>query len=448
MTIRSNAKLSMSWEEIRLVAKLGTCHLKSPSDVRDLVQPEIFEPNDLSRKAETARGLPNIALLLLFSAQFAREVDLQNNEKPITGPLTLDSTATEAVMRIHPLTNSCLVLTGLVALGGLLSTGCAARHETAVAPVQGVARELSKMSHPAYVIEPPDILQIDLLTAVPNPPYRIKSLDVVGITVEKTIEGTPIAGPFTVEADGTIFLGPRYGRAAVVGLTVEEARVAIEKQLSPVIKDPVVSVTPVQTRAVQQIRGQHLVRSDGTVSLGVYGAVPVVGLTAADAKKVIEKHLQTFFKEPEVSVEIVGFNSKIYYVVFDYGGAGQQIQRLPITGNETVLDGISQTAGLPTVADARGIWLARPGNDECPPQVLPVDWKQIVECGDARTNYQILPGDRVFVKAYDIVATDNKLARLISPIERVFGVVLLGSSTVNSIRTNPNQNNLGNNFFR
>ena len=49
------------------------------------------------------------------------------------------------------------------------------------------------------------------------------------------------------------------------------------------------------------------------------------------------------------------------------------------------------------------------------------------------TNYQILPGDRVFVSVDPWIATDNYLAKVIAPIERVLGVALLFNSTGRSI---------------
>ena len=302
-------------------------------------------------------------------------------------------------------------------------------------------RELLKASHPAYVIEPPDVLQLDLIAAVPKPPYKIRALDVVGVSVPNALPGSPVAGAFSVGPDGTIDLGPPYGSVEIVGLTLSEARAVVEQHLSKQVKVPAVSVSLVQTRAGQQVRGPHLVRADGTVGLGTFGAVSVVGLTVAQAKAAIEEQLGGFFLNPEVSLDVIGYNSKIYYVVFEYGTAGQQVVRLPVTGNETVLDGIGQMNGLPTVADPRRITLSRPGPGGCPPQVLPVDWQGIVERGDTRTNYQILPGDRLVVKAYPLVEADYKLARVIAPIERLLGVTLLGATTVNTIRTNPNLNN-------
>ena len=65
---------------------------------------------------------------------------------------------------------------------------------------------------------------------------------------------------------------------------------------------------------------------------------------------------------------------------------------------------------------------------------LPVDWNGIVRRGRAVTNYQILPGDRIYIQADSLVTVDNFLAKVISPVERVFGITLLGSTTVRSFQ--------------
>ena len=317
-----------------------------------------------------------------------------------------------------------------------LASGCATPRPV---PAAGVPRELQKVTQPPYVIEPPDLVQIDLLSAIPKPPYRVRPLDVLGFYAAEALPEAPINASLTVDPDGTVYLGVQYGTVAVAGKTMPEVRAAAEEVLSKTLRKPSVNVSLVQSRAAQQIRGPHLVRGDGTVGLGVYGSVSVVGLTIAQAKQAIDTHLGQFFLEPDTSVDVVGFNSKVYYIVFDYGGAGQQVTRLPLTGNETVLDAISQSSGLPTVADGNDVWVSRAAPDNCPPQVLPVDWPAVVECGDTRTNYQLLPGDRVFVRANSLVKVDVRLTRLLAPVERVLGVVLLGASTVNAIRVDPNR---------
>jgi len=305
-----------------------------------------------------------------------------------------------------------------------------------------VPRELDKASLPAYTVEPPDILLIEALRLVPKGPYRIEPLDTLVIQPAAPVPGEATNLILVVDPEGTINLGPAYGGSVrVVGMTLAEAKAAIEKA-SP-LKNPQVSVGLYQSRGMQRITGPHLVRPDGTVGLGQYGSVRVTGLTLEGAKKAIEDHLSKQFLLPEVSVDVQGFNSKLVYVVLDGGGAGQQVVRLPFTGNETVLDAVAQVYGLAAVSSTDNIWVARPGPVGAPPQVMPVNWEAVVALGETGTNYQLLPGDRVYVAAQHLVATDTFLARLFSPIERVFGVALLGNETVRSLAGQRNVSGVG-----
>ncbi|MGB4727673.1 MAG: polysaccharide biosynthesis/export family protein, partial [Thermogutta sp.] len=84
-------------------------------------------------------------------------------------------------------------------------------------------RELSKVSLPAYRLEPPDVVQIEVPKMVPLPPYRLEVYDVLQVDVIGTLLDQPINGYYMVEAEGTINLGPAYGSVRVVGMTVAEA---------------------------------------------------------------------------------------------------------------------------------------------------------------------------------------------------------------------------------
>jgi len=298
------------------------------------------------------------------------------------------------------------------------------------APV-GVAipRELAKVVLPTYVIEPPDILMIDAIHAVPRPPYRLKTYDILSIQAQGLLPDAPLAGTFTVEPGGFVRLGPRYGAVRVAGLTVEEAETAIRRQLQIAFREPVISVGLADTAARQQIAGQHLVAPDGTVTLGSYGSVSVVGLTVAQSKAVIERYLSQYLENPEVSVEVFAYNSKVYYIITQGAGLGDGVYRFPVTGNETVLDAISQINGLQRVS-SKQIWIARPSNDPGRVQNLPVKWEDITANGNARTNYQILPGDRVFIAEDKFIAFDTGLAKVTTPLERIMGFSLLGVGTV------------------
>ena len=60
-------------------------------------------------------------------------------------------------------------------------------------------------------------------------------------------------------------------------------------------------------------------------------------------------------------------------------------------------------------------------------------WPRRPQRGSTSTNYQIMPGDRIYVDAKKWVRFDTGMARFLSPFERVLGITLLGSETVNSI---------------
>src|SRR5262249_17489499 len=156
--------------------------------------------------------------------------------------------------------------------------------------------------------------------------------------------------------------GVDYGVVRVAGLTLDEAREAIRTQLAKAVKEPQVSVALAQSRAMQQIRGMHLIRPDGTVGLGLYGSVYIAGMTLAQAKQAIEEQLSKSLERPEISIDVLSYNSKWYYVIFDGAGYGQQVIRLPITGKETVLDALSYVFGLTPVSSKHHIWVARPNS--------------------------------------------------------------------------------------
>jgi polysaccharide export outer membrane protein len=289
-------------------------------------------------------------------------------------------------------------------------------------------RELNKVVLPPYTIEPPDMLVIQAVHIVPRPPYHLRTFDSLAIQVQGTLPDAPISGVYPIEPGGLIKLGFTYGAVQVGGLTVAEAEAALKQHLRQSLTAPVINVSLASMAATQQIAGEHLVGPDGTVTLGIYGSVPVVGLTLAEAKATVERHLSQFLENPEVAVDVFGYNSKVYYVVTQGAGMGDGVYRFPITGNETVLDAISQINGLQQVSSKR-IWIARPTDVPGDVQQLPVSWEAITSQAAAGTNYQILPGDRIFIAEDRLIALDNSLAKIIAPLERVMSFSLLSAGT-------------------
>jgi polysaccharide biosynthesis/export protein len=349
--------------------------------------------------------------------------------------------------------NPTLALAVLAAVAGIGGTGCTSFHNAkaerscckppdfncCTIPNTPVPKELNKVSLPPYIVETPDVLQIDAIRVIPLPPYRLEPLDVLYLSAENDFEQARIAGLYPIDPDGTINLGPRYGGSVrVTDLTTEEAQKVIQDKVRQFAKNATVTVSLAQSKGVQQISGQHIVRPDGTIALGSYGSVYVAGLSLAQVKQAIEAHLSKYLYRPEVSVDVYAYNSKFYYVITDFAGSGEQVVRLPHTGNETVLDAVALIGGLSAVS-SKHIWVARPAPTECGnDQILPVDWCGITRKGQVKTNYQIMPFDRVYILSQPLTKFDTYLGRVLAPVNRALGTTLLVGSVQNSFRNNNN----------
>jgi polysaccharide export outer membrane protein len=289
----------------------------------------------------------------------------------------------------------------------LLSTVCAlgpgCTHKQFVAnppiPDASVPRELSKVVLPPYVIEPPDVLLVTVLI----PPKSLPVAHYKAETLMRPDERVP-TDPKELEK-----------------FDQDRARSPVSRPMVP-----------------QSIDGQHLVRPDGTINLGIYGSVMVAGLTCDQARERVRAFISQITgdrpEELQVVVDVIAYNSKSYYVITDGAGNGEQVYAFPITGSETVLDAIGRINGLPPVSSKRHIWVARRSPQGGPDQILPVDWVSLTQCGAAATNYQVLPGDRVYVMSQPLLQADNWLAKVLSPVERVFGITLLGATTVQTLQ--------------
>lgn len=295
--------------------------------------------------------------------------------------------------------------------------------------------EKCKVSLPPYRIEPPDIVFIDAIKIVPKAPYRVSPQDVLQIRAAGTPLDQPINGFFVVEPGGAVDLGPSYGKVSVAGLSLPEATEAVETQLRRTLSRPQVSLTLAQSAGEQLIAGEHLVAPDGRVNLGIYGNVYVSNMTVEEARDAIQTHLSRFLDNPRVAVDVGSYNSKVYYVITEGAGYGESISRFPVTGNETVLDALSQINGISQLASKSHIWIARPVPDGsgCD-QILPVRWNEVTGDGAISSNYQVLPGDRIFLASDKLYALDNTFSIIISPFQRIIGVTTLGVQTIFGIQ--------------
>jgi polysaccharide biosynthesis/export protein len=226
------------------------------------------------------------------------------------------------------------------------------RDRIAVPPTHAATKKVQPalQSLGDYVIEPPDVILVEVLEALP---------------------GRPISGERLVRPDGKISLG-FYGDVYVAGLTVTEAKEKIVLHLRQYLNDDILGLTK---------------EGDGKE---IEGEVPVSRLRNTDV----------------VFVEVKLFNSKIYYIQ----GAVLLPGMLSVTGHETVLDAINYAGGLSPQADHDHVVLYRKEKNGSLRR-LPIDIEQITMGDDPTTNYQILPGDRLVIPFKPGTGSDDEQAR-------------------------------------
>jgi protein involved in polysaccharide export with SLBB domain len=153
-------------------------------------------------------------------------------------------------------------------------------------------------------------------------------------------------------------------------------------------------VQPVEFDAPVRLPPDQPVQPDGTIDLGKYGRPIVAGHTLPEVEAIVRDAVKA--KEPKpvaVTVRLLTRPGEVYYVLGEVNAPGA----FPITGNDTVLRAITQAGGPTRRASLQNVIMSRPTVPESCRLVYPVCYKNIVQLGDTTTNYQLRPGDRIFV---------------------------------------------------
>jgi protein involved in polysaccharide export with SLBB domain len=144
-----------------------------------------------------------------------------------------------------------------------------------------------------------------------------------------------------------------------------------------------------------RIPADQPVLPDGSINLGRYGRLIVAGNTVEQIEAAIRATIHAQIKRDPgfITVRIVTRDSKVYYVLGEVNSPGT----FQLKGRETVLDAILTAGGLKDTASRDNIILSRPTGPCSCRVVIPICYREITQLGDTATNYQIMPGDRVYV---------------------------------------------------
>lgn len=151
---------------------------------------------------------------------------------------------------------------------------------------------------------------------------------------------------------------------------------------------------------VRLASSDQTVMPDGTIDIGKYGRIFAAGKTVAEIQAEVQAAVERREQEAPgpILVRLLSWDSKVFYVLGEVNSPGAY----PFNGRETVLDALVAAGGLTDRANRHKIIFTRPSAPHDCRVVLPVCYNQIVQLGDTSSNYQVLPGDRIFVTSLTI----------------------------------------------
>ncbi len=155
----------------------------------------------------------------------------------------------------------------------------------------------------------------------------------------------------------------------------------------------VLLVEPVELASDVRFPADQKVLADGTIDLNGFGRVIVAGLTLESAETLIERTIvDSGTKATQVNVRLLEPVHR-FYVLGEVASPGAY----PLIGHETVLDGILAAGGLTSDSNPCKVVLSRPTPPPSCRVTLPICYREITQLGDTTTNYQLQPGDRIYV---------------------------------------------------
>ena len=157
-----------------------------------------------------------------------------------------------------------------------------------------------------------------------------------------------------------------------------------------------------------EVSGQFFVNSRGEIQYEFVGDIKVEGMTKEQVKEKLSEHLSKYIINPDISVKIVGYNSKVVFVVGEVGRPGKIFMRGDtITVREALLE-----AQLPLLsASLKKCRLVTPANNgKAGTQYVNIE--SLLYEGDLRENLVMKPGDTLYIPA-TVMA---KVMRTIQPV--------------------------------
>lgn len=237
-------------------------------------------------------------------------------------------------------------------------------------------------------------------TKAPLDNFVIEVGDTVLIETTNFDATVQLPGDQIVKPDGYISLG-ECGRLMVMNKTIEQIQAEAQLLVDDHVRQKLEVAFEVKRRQRQDQRERERLKNakleseaeaddqldDDLADLDLDAEVDQEQLLA------LQRSISEAILTNKISARIVNWDSKRIYVLGEVNSPGSFVY----LGSETVLDAILEAGGLAANANQHQIVVSRPSNCNDCRTVMQVCYDQLVQLGDTSTNYQLRPGDRVFV---------------------------------------------------
>ena len=230
-------------------------------------------------------------------------------------------------------------------------------------------------------------------TKAPLDIYIIEIADTILIEATDFDATVQLPGDQVVKPDGYISLG-ESGRLMVMNKTIDQVQAEAQMQIDQHVRRELEIEYEVKRRQRQEERDRERLKRQRSGEKDTDDDDLELGTQDEEQQRLaLGRAINDARLKNKISARLVNWDSKRIYVLGEVNSPGSFV----FIGNETVLDAILEAGGLNNNADQHQIVITRPsGCDSCR-EVMHVCYDQVVQLGDTSTNYQLQPGDRVFV---------------------------------------------------
>lgn len=172
------------------------------------------------------------------------------------------------------------------------------------------------------------------------------------------------------------------------------------------------------------------VRPDGKVSLRLLGDVYVAGMVTEDIAEKLRVQLSRYYVDPEVVVEVVDYQSQMYFVFGEVANPGPKA----FSGRDTLLRALAD-AGPTFLAWRSRIRVVRPAEVGGEPERIVVDLNRMVRSGETDQNILLQPGDIIEVPPTPLAWVGLRVREVLYPLEPAINAYTRPASVVGATRT-------------